>query len=161
MTIVLEPVRVAALVAAASGLATGFAFILQHGFGLAPCTLCVWERWPYAVAIVVLTLGLATGRPRAGLAIAAAALAANVGLSAWHVAIEQGWAPLPATCGADVMPDSIEALRAQLAAAPARCDEVTAAFLGLSLAAWNGLLAAGLAVVSAAAAARSGSARPS
>ena len=31
-------------------IALGTAMVAQHGFGLAPCELCVWQRWPYAAA---------------------------------------------------------------------------------------------------------------
>ncbi|HEY9549097.1 MAG TPA: disulfide bond formation protein B, partial [Kiloniellaceae bacterium] len=34
------------LLAAASAAALGLALLGQHGFGLQPCVLCLWQRWP-------------------------------------------------------------------------------------------------------------------
>jgi disulfide bond formation protein DsbB len=109
----------------------------------------------------VLLLGLGgwwLGRPRPVLALAALALAVNVGLAIFHVGVEQGWFALPESCSAVGAAVTVEDLRAQLAAAPARCDEVALSLLGLSLAAWNGLLAAALLVVALVGLARPGSA---
>lgn len=151
-------------VATASAVALAFAFALQHVFGVAPCNLCIWERWPYVVAVVAALGGVMLGRPRAGLALAGLALLGNAGLAAYHVGVEQGWLALPEGCAAAGQASSLGDLRAQLQTAPARCDQVAAAWLGVSLAAWNGLYALGLAalaLISAASAPRSRSARRS
>jgi disulfide bond formation protein DsbB len=39
--------------AAASALIVGSALISQYGFGMHPCKLCITQRWPYAIAIVL------------------------------------------------------------------------------------------------------------
>jgi disulfide bond formation protein DsbB len=117
------------------------AFVLQYGWGLAPCNLCVWERYPYGVALLAALLGPVLGRPRLGLAIAGLALLGNAGLSAYHVGVEEGIFALPEGCIVTGTADSVEALRAQLAQATPRCDQVSAQWLGLSLAAWNAVLA--------------------
>jgi disulfide bond formation protein DsbB len=144
------PARLLALITAASAAALLAALALQYIGGYQPCSLCIYERFPYLAAIAVGVLGLWLGRPRLGLALAALALAVNVGLSAYHVGVEQGWLALPEACTAVGQATSVEELRAQLAAAPARCDQVSLTLAGLSLAAWNGVFAAallGLAVV--------------
>jgi disulfide bond formation protein DsbB len=125
------------LVGLGAALALAVALALQFAGGLAPCPLCVYQRYPYLAVVLVCLIGM-WWRPRLALGIAALALAGNVGLAGYHVAIEQGWVPLPESCAAASTATTIEELRRQLAAAPARCDQVSAAFLGLSLAAWNG-----------------------
>jgi disulfide bond formation protein DsbB len=128
----------------AAGAALGGALLLQYGFRLPPCPLCIYERYPYLVVLAACGLGLSLGRARLAVAVAAMALAVNVGLAGYHVAVEQGWLALPETCAAVGAATTIEELRAQLATAPARCDQVPLTVAGLSLAAWNGVYAAGL-----------------
>lgn len=128
----------------AAGAAIGGALLLQFVFGYPPCHLCVYERYPYLVVLAACGLGLRLGHPRLALAAAAVALAVNVGLAAYHVGVEQGWLALPDSCAAVGEANTIEELKAQLQHAPARCDQVPLTVAGLSLAAWNGVYAAGL-----------------
>lgn len=133
--------------AVAAAVALAGALTLQFVGGLAPCHLCILERYPYVVVLVACGLGWLAGRPKLALAVAAAAMAVNVGLAGFHVGVEQGWFALPESCLSLGQAATIEDLRAQLMAAPARCDQVPLTVLGLSLAAWNGVYAAALLVV--------------
>lgn len=135
----LGAIAVAALVAA---------LLMQYVAGLAPCHLCIWERYPYLAVAAVSVLGLWLGRPRPALLVVAGLLAFNAGLAAFHVGVEEGVFALPESCVALGPAATIEDLRAQLVAAPARCDQVPLRVLGLSLAGWNGVLAATLALAS-------------
>ena len=132
-------------VAAAAALLAALA--LQTIGGLPPCPFCIYQRYPYLVVIAACLLGWWLDRPRLGLALATLALLVDAGLATYHVAIEQGWVALPESCAAVGKATTIEELRRQLAAAPARCDQVGFTFLGLSLAAWNLIYAAGLSVL--------------
>ena len=137
----------ALIVALAGIVALATAFTLQYGFGQAPCHLCLLERWPWGLVIVTAGGGALAGRPRLGLALAAIALLAGAGLSAYHVAVEQGWLALPASCVAGGQAKNLEDLRAQLMNARPTCDRVAVGVLGLSLATWNLVASlAGLAV---------------
>lgn len=128
----------------AAAAAIGVALLLEHGFGLKPCHLCLYERVPYYAVLALLPVAWALGRPRLGLGIAALLLLGDAGLSAYHVAVEQGWVPLPQSCAATAgEARTPEELRAQIMGAAPTCDQVSAGFLGLSLAAWNGLYALG------------------
>lgn len=131
------------LVGLGAALALAVALALQLVGKLAPCPLCIYQRYPYLAVVLVCLVGL-WWRPRLALAAAALALAVNVGLAGYHVAVEQGWLPLPESCATVGSATTVEELRRQLAAAPARCDQISATFLGLSLAAWNGLYALAL-----------------
>jgi disulfide bond formation protein DsbB len=139
-----SPTRWLALLAFAAAAALVGALAMQHLGGLEPCQLCIYERYPYLVAVVAAVLGAWLGRPRLALGVVALALAANVGLAAYHVGVEQGWFALPESCAAVGEAATVEDLKAQLLNAPARCDQVPLTVLGLSLAAWNGVYAAGL-----------------
>jgi disulfide bond formation protein DsbB len=148
------PARWAALVWLASAVAIVTALTLQYGFGVQPCHLCLWERAPYYAVLVLLPAALLLRHPRAGLAVAGLLLLAGAGLSLYHVAVEQGWIALPASCVSAGRAHSIDELRAQLAHAAPTCDQVTVSFLGLSLATWN-LIAAALLGIAGLAAVRS------
>jgi len=142
----------ALLLAAASALALGLALLSQYGFGLLPCVLCVWQRWPHAAAVL---LGAAAwglrGRPMAATVLLGLAVAAELttgGIAAFHVGVEQGWWQGTAGCGAVGGADDLASLRALVMAQPVvRCDEVAFAVLGISMAGWNAVLGAGLAAL--------------
>jgi disulfide bond formation protein DsbB len=142
----LQRAGLGAATGSAALLAAAFAF--QHLGGLAPCPLCIWQRWPHAVAVA---LGIALlARPvRAFALLGALAMLADAGIAAYHVGIEADWWAGPATCVApDVGGMTPEELLERILDAPVvRCDEVAWRFLGLSMAAWNGLASAGLAVL--------------
>ncbi len=139
-------------VALAGALAAAFALAVAHGaelgFGLVPCALCLWERWPYRV-VLVLGLLAALLPPRHArwlLALMLLAVLAGVAMAVTHVGVEFRWwrSPLP-ECSAPVFGGGSIADR--LAAMPARpakpCDDPTFLIPGLplSMAAMNLLFA--------------------
>lgn len=140
--------RLAFLAALGSALLLAGALAFQHLGGLAPCPLCLWQRWPHAIAAVLGLAVLLTGwRGLAGLG--AALLLGSAGLGLFHAGVEQGWWEGLAECGG-IPTEGLtpEEFLARLAAAPvARCDEIAWSFAGLSMAAWNGLLSLGLALL--------------
>jgi disulfide bond formation protein DsbB len=148
--------RLAALPVSARGLALAAAlgsigllaaaYAFQYRGGLAPCALCLWQRWPHWAAAGLGVVALAAPvRPLA--LIGAAVMLAGAGLAGYHVGIEQGWWPGPATCAApDIAGLTPEELFDRIMAAPVvRCDEIAWSFLGLSMPAWNGIASLGLA----------------
>ncbi|MEP3765136.1 MAG: disulfide bond formation protein B, partial [Marinomonas sp.] len=36
----------------------GGALISQYGFGLYPCEMCMWQRWPHIAAIILAVLAV-------------------------------------------------------------------------------------------------------
>ncbi len=141
--------RALLLVALAAAMALATAFALEHLGGYAPCSLCVYERWPWAAALIVALAGKLLSRPRPALLIVGLLLLGNAALSAYHVGVEAGWFALPGTCAAGGGATTLEELRAQLEAARPTCDRVALRVLGLSLAAWNGIAAAAVAAFAA------------
>ncbi len=148
----------ALLVAAGSAATLGAALLSQYVGGLAPCVLCVWQRWPHVAAIALAGLALLV-LPRsrvagAGLlALGGVALWTSAGIAAYHVGVEQHWWAGTAQCGTTgAAPTSLEDLRRMVMAAPVtRCDEVAWSFLGISMAGWNLLISLGLGAVAVAA----------
>ncbi|WP_118137890.1 disulfide bond formation protein B [Oceanicella sp. SM1341] len=141
---VLTAVRARGLVATLGSAALlGGALAFQHIGGLAPCEMCIWQRWPHGIAIALGLLVIWTGWRRLAL-LAAVVLAVSTGLGLFHAGVEQGWWQGPLACtssGVDGM--STDDLMAQIMSAPmVRCDEIAWQFLGLSMAAWNAVFSA-------------------
>jgi disulfide bond formation protein DsbB len=124
---------------------------LQYLGGLAPCHLCVLQRWPY-VALIALGLIGWRWQPRPLLTLSALALLLGAGLAGYHVAVEEGWVALPESCVAGGSAQTVEQLKQLLATAPPACDQVRFSLFGLTLAGWNVLGSLALAAYAAAAA---------
>ena len=139
------------LLGLASLLALLTAYSLQYLAGFAPCQLCYWQRYPYMAVIAVSALGALTGLVRPALAVTGVLFLVGAGIAFYHAGVEQGVFALPAGCISVGTATSIEDLRAQLTAAAPSCDQISVAFLGLSLSAWNGIAAATLTLATVAA----------
>jgi disulfide bond formation protein DsbB len=146
---ILDPRTACLLLALISALILLTALGLQYLGGLAPCHLCVQQRWPYVLLVV---LGLVGWRwqPRPVLRLSIVALFVGGGLAAYHFGIEQGWWALPESCVAGGSAQSLEELKKMLAQAPPTCDQVRFTLLGLTLAGWNFLTSLALAAYAAA-----------
>lgn len=135
----------------------GGALLFQYAGGLAPCELCLYERWPYYAAIPValpmLRAPVARGDARAAAAILLLVFAASTALAFYHVGVEQHWFAGPTACtGSGPAAKTIEELQAQLMAQqPVRCDQPQFSLFSITLAGWN--LAASVALAALALAA--------
>jgi disulfide bond formation protein DsbB len=114
----------------------------QYLGGLAPCKLCIWQRWPHGGAVLMGFVALAVAGPLIPL-LGAAMAAATGAVGIYHTGVEKAWWEGPTTCTSG----SIEALTPeqlmdQILGAPlVQCDQVAWAFLGLSMASWNAVIA--------------------
>jgi disulfide bond formation protein DsbB len=128
-------------------------FGFQYLGGAAPCQLCIWQRYPYAVLIVLGLVGY-FWQPRLMLGLSFLVLLVGAGLAGYHFGVEEGWFALPTGCAAGADATSVEELRRMLSEAPPACDQVRFTVLGWSLAAWNFLASLALALFAGAAAIR-------
>ena len=131
-----------AFVLAASAVVLGGALSSEYWGGLAPCELCLLQRWPWGVAIVISFVATMVGsRPALPWVtlLLAAVFAVGSALALYHVGVEQHWFAGPTACsGAATAADTAEALKAQiLRQQPVRCDDVAWSLWGVSLAGWN------------------------
>jgi disulfide bond formation protein DsbB len=140
------------LVALLSVLAAAAALAVAVGSewwgGLVPCALCLLERWPYRIAIVLglLALIVPTHIARWLLLLLAVAVACDAALAAVHVGVEFQWwpSPLPECAAPHFSGGSIAERLASMPARPAKpCDDPTFLIPGLplSMAAMNLLYA--------------------
>jgi disulfide bond formation protein DsbB len=101
----------AATAGAAAAAALGIAFSFEWWGGLVPCPMCLMERWPYRVAIVLGVLGAVLPRPAPRLALVALLATGLVAVAASgaHVGVEFGWwpSPLPACAAPNLGSGSI------------------------------------------------------
>lgn len=147
------------LVAAGSAFALAAAWYFQLVVGLAPCPLCLDQRIPYYIGV---PLGLvafalaAAGHARVGrvlLALLALLMLGNMGLAIFHAGVEWRFWPGPTSCTGAPAAVTGSILSALKGANVPRCDEAAWRLLGISMAGWNALIAAALALVAGRAAA--------
>ncbi len=124
------------------------AFAFEIIGGMAPCTLCIWQRWPHGVAVVAGLLALLMRGylwPVVGMLGALATSA----IGFFHAGVEQRWWSGPGACtAADSSGMSVDDLLNQIMTAPlARCDEIPWEMFGLSMAVWNGVISLGFAAI--------------
>jgi disulfide bond formation protein DsbB len=140
--------QASALVTLGAVAALAAAFTAEYGFGLLPCTVCFWQRVPYAMTALLGALSLmpavAQRERRVVLFHLVGLLAIDAGLAFYHVGVEVHWWPGPAYCsgggGAGIsLGDLAKALGK--AGSPS-CDQPTYLFGGpISIAGYNLMLA--------------------
>jgi disulfide bond formation protein DsbB len=146
----LSPTRAAALASVlAAAAALGVAAGAERWGGLVPCALCLLERWPYRIAVVLgLLADILPLRPaRWLLGLLVLVLLADMALAAVHVGVEQhAWpSPLPECAAPHLTAHTVAGLLAQMPARPGKpCDAPTYLIPGLplSMAAMNLIYAA-------------------
>lgn len=153
----LSPPRLLLALAAASAAILGTALVAQYGFDLHPCELCLYQRYPYGVVILLGILGYLAVKSekilRLLLLLCGLLLVADGGIATYHAGVEKGVFPGPSACSSSASSgESLEEMRAAILNAPlVPCNQPMASFLGLSMAAWNALAAFGLALAAFAA----------
>lgn len=145
---------VPALVALAGIVVLAAAFAFQHLGGYMPCKLCIYQRWPFAIVIVlslaayVFSRGGNDNRARVLIRICGLVFLVGASIAVYHVGVEEAWWPGPTTCsGIGGGAGSIDELMAMIETAPVvRCDEVQWRLFGISMAGYNVFLSLGLGV---------------
>jgi disulfide bond formation protein DsbB len=134
--------RNTALIAALASLSMLLgAFAFQYFGGMAPCKLCIWQRWPHGLAFGVGLLILIWTPNRWLYLLGGLIVLFGAGVALYHAGVEQHWWQGPTTCtSGDIANLTTEELMAQIAAAPlVRCDEIPWSLFGISMAGWNGI----------------------
>jgi disulfide bond formation protein DsbB len=151
---VVTPRVFAGFVLAASAAVLGTALLSQYWGGLAPCELCLLQRWPWRVAIVVsLVLLLVGNRPALPWVALLLAVVFGVGaaLAAYHLGVEQHWFAGPSACTTSTAgATTLEDMKRQILGTQAvLCDQVQWSLYGVSLAGWNLLASLAMAAICA------------
>ena len=125
------------------------AIYFQFAEGLAPCKLCIWQRWPHGIIILLGLLSLTAVWGRLTLLVILFVAVVSSGLGIYHSGVElQLWAG-PGGCTADLSgTESTSALLDSLLETDVvRCDEISWQFLSLSMANWNALISTMMALI--------------
>ncbi|MCP5075840.1 MAG: disulfide bond formation protein B [Rhodobacteraceae bacterium] len=140
--------RLVLLAALGSALMLAGAFGFQFVGDMPPCKLCIWQRWPHAIAVLI-GLVAALSPLRILSTLGALSLATGAAIALYHVGVEQSWWQGPTSCtSGGVAGLSVDDLLDQILAAPMiRCDEIPWSLAGISMAGWNGIISAGLALI--------------
>jgi disulfide bond formation protein DsbB len=116
------------------------AYLIQYVLGHEPCNLCLIERIPYIVSIIIISICLFTQKfEKITLIILSLTFFIAVLLSFYHFGIEQGFIKESLVCDLNNQNNELskEALLNQLKKMPVSCKDVTFKIFGLSLATFN------------------------
>jgi disulfide bond formation protein DsbB len=123
-------------------------YIGQFGFGLYPCEMCWWQRYPHFAATVLGGLAFVLrGQGRTLVLLAALAILASGLIGAFHAGVEYRWWEGFTSCTANAVEGAADPLKAILNAPIVRCDQVQWSLLGISLAGYNFLVSTGTALL--------------
>ena len=126
------------------------AWAFQYIGGLAPCEMCIWQRWPHGAAIWLGLGGGALGAMRllpqeslraiAWCAVLAIAITGAIGV--FHAGVEWKFWPGPPACtGFGYVPGQSDSFQI------VRCDEAQWRLIGISLAGYNAIFSLGAAAL--------------
>ena len=122
------------------------AFGWEYYTDLKPCILCVYERYPYGVALLVSLFALWRNQKcstKMALAALTVTFLVSLGLSCYHIAVEQNLLGAPAACMTEMTAvQSVFDVAQQVAVAPSRlpCDQAAITIFGLSLSVYNAMV---------------------
>ena len=136
-----RPSLTTALLLAGPAALLGGALAFQYIGGLAPCEMCMWQRWALVAALALALLAWATGHARAVQALAVLAVLGGAGIAAFHAGVEQHWWQGFTACTAPPISGTSAEMLSQILAQPLiRCDAIPWSLFGVSMAGWNAVI---------------------
>ena len=132
------------------------ALLAQYGFGLEPCILCLIQRYPYGIVILLGLLGfIMSFQNRRAVAVFMGFIGltflVNSLIAAYHTGVEQKWwkSHLEGCAVPDLGADPSKILETLETAKAVRCDEIpwSDPILNLSMANYNIVFCLGLAIL--------------
>ena len=116
------------------------AYISQYGFGLYPCEMCWWQRWPHFAAVALALVSTMARPKQAWIALAALAVLVSGLIGAFHAGVEYGWWEGVTGCTGTVQDAGGDPLAAIMNAPLVRCDVPQWTLAGISLAGFNAII---------------------
>ena len=116
------------------------AFFIEHALGHQPCNLCLIERIPYGLSIIIIMVAFLTKKNQKFLVLLLIlTFIFSLAISFYHYGIEQGFFQESSICGLKDFTESItkEDLLKQLSEKTISCRDVTFRIFGLSLTSIN------------------------
>lgn len=135
--------KTALLAAAGSAALMIGALIFQYGFGMAPCKMCIWQRWPHVIAIV---LGAVIYfMPNRFIALLGGLVVfVGGGIGVYHAGVEQKWWEGPSSCTGSGLSLTDNLLDLTAPVHVVMCDVIPWSMFGISMAGWNAIISFGL-----------------
>ena len=116
------------------------AYVIQYKFNYVPCKLCLYERIPYFLSILLIAkIFFINGHEKITLLILSLVFVVSAALAFYHFGIEQGFFTEPLTCTTHNLTETLskDELLEQLRQNTISCKDVSFKILGFSLAAIN------------------------
>ena len=123
-----------------SVIALSTAFFIEYILGHQPCNLCILERIPYGLSLVLIsTIFILRKNEKFFILLLIITFIFSLAISFYHYGIEQGFFEESAVCGVKDFSENItkEDLLKQLSKKTVSCKDVTFRILGLSLTSIN------------------------
>ena len=124
----------------------GGAYVSQYVFGLFPCEMCWWQRWPHFAALFFAVLAFLLPMRVILTGIAALLILTSGLIGGFHAGVEYGWWEGVTGCASAVPAGGGNALDSIMNAPIIRCDVAPWSLLGISLAGWNFLISTATAI---------------
>lgn len=122
------------------------ALMFQYIGGMAPCKMCIWQRWPHVIAIAL--GGLIYFVPNRLLALLGGLVVlVGGGIGVYHAGVEQKWWQGPTDCTGTGLSLTDNLLDMSAPVNVVMCDVIPWAMFGISMAGWNAIISFGLAYV--------------
>ena len=127
-----------------------FAFVIEYRLGHQPCKLCLYERIPYFLSILLIVkIFFIKGNEKITLLILSLVFIISSVLAFYHLGIEQGFFKESLACTAGNLSETStkEELLKQLSQNTISCKDVTFRIFGFSLAAINTIFSIALSAI--------------
>ena len=136
------------IVFATSFFSLAVAFYVEYVLGFKPCILCIYQRIPYAVALLISLIAFFNGNKKTLLVILGLTFVASVLLSGYHVSIEKGIIePIFSCTGDNINALEKEEILKSLNNIQPDCKDVDFSIFGVSLATLNFIISFVLTIV--------------
>tara|TARA_B100000989_G_scaffold84762_1_gene60830 strand:- start:497 stop:970 length:474 start_codon:yes stop_codon:yes gene_type:complete len=114
------------------------ALYVEYFLGFKPCILCIYQRVPYAIALLISLIAFFNGNTKTLLVILGLTFVASVSLSGYHVGIEKGIIePIFSCTGENINSLEKEEILESLNNIQPDCKDVDFSLFGISLATLN------------------------
>ena len=124
------------------------ALYVEYILGFKPCILCIYQRIPYAIAILISLSAFLIGNRNILLIILGLTFLAGILLSGYHVSIEKGFIePLFSCTGENIEALEKEEILKSLNNIKPDCKDVDFSIFGISLATLNFIISFVLTIV--------------
>ena len=124
------------------------ALYVEYILGFKPCILCIYQRIPYAIAILISLIAFFIGNRNILLIILGLTFLAGILLSGYHACIEKGFIePMFSCTGENIKALEKEEILKSLNNIQPDCKDVDFSILGVSLATLNFIISFVLTIV--------------